>query len=110
VFSINRNVQYTDEEWTEGTRGLGVRVGRRLRWPDDYFRASLRYSLEEFRYYDFNQTYRDRYKDDPLSLLRFENSWSTTSTLGLTIVRDSRDLSQFATKGSLHQLSSEVSG
>lgn len=110
VFSINRNVQYTDEEWTEGTRGLGVRLGRRLRWPDDYFRASVRYSLEEFRYYDFNQTYRDRYKDDPLSLLRFENDWSTTSTLGLTIVRDSRDLSQFATKGSLHQLSSEVSG
>ncbi len=110
VFSVNRNVQYTDEEWTEGTRGLGARIGRRLRWPDDYFRISFRYSLEEFRYYDFNDVYKERYKNSPYSLMRFENSWSTTSTFGVTIVRDSRDLSQFATSGSLHQLSSEVSG
>ncbi len=110
VFSVNRELSFGDEEFTEGTRGLGLRLGRRLTWPDDYFRITGRYTLEEVRYYDFNQTYRDNNKDNPNSLLQYENDWQTTSALGATIVRDSRDLSQFATAGSLVQLSSEVSG
>ncbi len=110
VFSVNRELSFSTEEFSEGTRGMGLRLGRRLSWPDDYFRITGRYTLEEVRYFDFNQAYRDNHKDDPYSLLRYENDWQTTSALGVTIVRDSRDLSQFATSGSLLQLNSEVSG
>ena len=110
VFSVNRELSFSTEEFSEGTRGMGIRLGRRLSWPDDYFRITGRYTLEEVRYFDFNQAYRDNHKDDPYSLLRYENDWQTTSALGMTIVRDSRDLSQFATSGSLLQLNSEVSG
>lgn len=110
LFSVNRELSFGAEEFSEGTRGMGIRLGRRLSWPDDYFRITGRYTLEEVRYFDFNDAYRKNNKDNPNSLLKYENDWLTTSALGVTIVRDSRDLSQFATSGSLIQLSSEVSG
>lgn len=110
VFNINRQLSFGAEDFSEGTRGTGIRLGRRLRWPDDYFRITGRYTLEEVRYFDFNDTYRENNKNNPNSLLKYESDWLTTSALGVTIVRDSRDLSQFATSGSLVQLSSEVSG
>ena len=110
VFSVNRELSFGAEEFSEGTRGMGLRLGRRLTWPDDYFRITGRYTLEEVRYFDFNDAYRENNKDNPNSLLQFENDWLTTSAVGVSIVRDSRDLSQFATSGSLIQLSSEASG
>ena len=110
VFDVARTLSYSDEEFSEESQGLGVHVGRRLKWPDDYFSIAVRYTLEKIRYYDFNDVYRARYKGDPYSLLAYEDRWQTTSVVGATLTRDSRDLSQFATSGSLVSLNSEYAG
>ena len=110
LFNITRVLTYSDEQFSEESRGTGVNVGRRLSWPDDYFRISARYTLEKIRYYDFNDIFRTRYAGDATSLLAYENQWQTTSVAGVTITRDSRDLSQFATSGALVTLNSEYSG
>jgi outer membrane protein insertion porin family len=110
LFDVTRVLTYSDEEFSEESRGMGVHIGRRLRWPDDYFRISGRYTLEKIRYFDFNDVYRTRYASSTNSLLDYENKWQTTSVVGATLSRDSRDLSQFATSGSLITLTSEFSG
>jgi outer membrane protein insertion porin family len=110
LYNVNRELNFGDEEFSEQSLGLGVKLGRRLRWPDDYFQIVGRYTLEQLRYYDFNDVYRTRYVDTPNSLLRYENDYLTTSAVGLTISRDSRDLPQFATSGSVVALNNEVSG
>ncbi len=125
VFRVNRLTRFTydpdpddgsssltnEGELTETSRGGGIRLGRRLTWPDDYFRVSLRYSLEDSRISEVESAYRALYPNgnDPLNIVGAENRWRRQSTGGFTITRDSRDLSQFATSGSLHQLTTEAS-
>jgi outer membrane protein insertion porin family len=107
LFSINRRWY---EDFTEGKRGLGFRLGRRLRWPDDYFHIYSRYRIEDVRYYDFSDTYISDTKNEPSSLTRFEEDWLRTSSTSITITRDSRDLPQFATSGSVISWTGEYSG
>ena len=97
------------EDFTEGRRGFGVRLGRRLSWPDDYFRVYWRYRLEDVKYYDFSSNYAG-VEDDPFSLRRYGERWLRTSSMSITLVRDSRDLPQFATRGSVLSFQSEYSG
>lgn len=106
IFSQNRRWY---EDFTEGRRGFGFRLGRRLRWPDDYFRIYARYRLEDVRYHDFSIMYAE-VEDDPFSLRRYGEKWLRTSSVSVTIVRDSRDLLQFATRGSVLSFTSEYSG
>ncbi len=124
AFAMNRR-WFTD--YTEGRRGGSVRIGRRLRWPDNYFRLYAAYRLEQTRFFDFDDTfiqsnsYRSYYWYDassgddvpnrdmligskyydpyPGSLLEFEDQWLTASRFSLTVVRDSRNLPEFATSG-----------
>jgi outer membrane protein insertion porin family len=110
LYNVNRRHILFDGEFSETSRGAGLRLGRRLRWPDDYFRVLWRYRLEEDRLYDFNETYRINHADDPNSLLRYENEFNTTSSSSLTLMRDSRDLSQFATRGSVLSYTIEYTG
>jgi outer membrane protein insertion porin family len=137
---LGTDLYYTNRRWytdyTEGRRGASLRLGRRLRWPDNYFRAYVRYRLEDDRYYNFSKNYRlassyvtrhmvlytpdnlDSVKSasyeigDPLpgSLERFNENWYTASSLQLSIVRDSRDLPEFATTGSVLSYSYEKTG
>ncbi len=107
VYSINRRWY---EDFTEGKRGLGFRLGRRVRWPDDYFRIYWRYRVEDVRYYDFSSAYLADTHDEPTSLTRFKEDWLRTSSTSLTITRDSRDLPQFATSGSVISWTGEYSG
>jgi outer membrane protein insertion porin family len=100
-----------------------VRVGRRLRWPDNYCKAFLSYRLENTRYFDFSDTYHDengetiidshgnrRYVPYESSLQTFNEEWMLTSAVSLTIERDSRDLPTFATSGSRIFYTGEVCG
>jgi outer membrane protein insertion porin family len=134
---IGADLYYTNREWytdyTEGREGASIQVGRRLRWPDNYCRAYLRYRLEGGRYYDFSDeytlynSYRSfvRVKDvltdsvttyqilgDPLpgSLEAFHEDWYTASALELMLIRDSRDLPEFATRGSIISYTVSESG
>jgi outer membrane protein insertion porin family len=94
--SVGVSVYYQERDWydwyTEARRGGSLSVGRRLRWPDNYFKLFTSYSLEELKYFNISSDSRFQY-------LR-ETSWpKISSKLSLTIERDSRDLAQFATKG-----------
>ncbi|UCG94616.1 MAG: outer membrane protein assembly factor BamA, partial [Candidatus Aerophobus sp.] len=101
LYNLNR--KYYDY-YTEGRTGIGLRLGRRLTWPDNYFRVYLRYRLESWKFFDFSQGYPDPYR------LK-EIDWpQITSSIDFTILRDSRDLPQFATTGSVIYWNSELAG
>jgi len=145
------DLYYTNRDWytdfTEGRRGGALRLGRRLRWPDNYFRAYLRYRLEDARYNEFSDSYTQTHslvnrtftiypaRDSlgniivvdgqvvldtsyysalgiplPGSLEKFGERWNRASSLELTILRDSRDLPEFATRGSVLSYSVEQTG
>lgn len=55
IFSLNRTFETV---YTEGRRGGSLRVGKRLKWPDNYFRTSLSYRLEGNRFFDFSESYK----------------------------------------------------
>lgn len=118
IFSNNRRWY---SEYTEGRVGASIRVGRRLRWPDNYFRIFGSLQIERNRFYDFDSTYRadNSYKyiyrpsdtvtvidsvhnisPYPGSIVAYNSEWHTASQFSFTITRDSRNLPEFATKGS----------
>ncbi|UCE23757.1 MAG: outer membrane protein assembly factor BamA [Candidatus Zixiibacteriota bacterium] len=89
LYTLNRR-WFTD--YTEGRQGASIRLGRRLRWPDNYFRVVTSYRLERARYYDFEDdfVFDNSYKTvvfhrsieiDPVSLLP-----DTTNTIMDTVL------------------------
>jgi len=120
--AYNLNRRWYDD-FTEGRRGGAIRLGRRLKWPDNYFRLFWRYRLEDVRYYDFSDLYRLQngdtvvtsngggiYIPDDNSLQVYNGRWLRTSATALTIERDSRDLPMFATNGSRISYTIEYAG
>ncbi|MGH8003676.1 MAG: outer membrane protein assembly factor BamA [Limisphaerales bacterium] len=99
IFNVERRYY---EYYTEQTTGLSLRLGRRLRWPDNYFRILWNYRLESLRYYEFGT-------GAPTQLTTTDWPRITSST-GMAITRDSRDLAQFATRGSLVSYSVSYAG
>ena len=102
LFNIRRELDVTEE-----TRGFSVRVGRRLRWPDDYSRAYVSYSFRN-ETYTFPSSFTDLDKrayvsnpDDP-SLF--------SSSVGIGYIRDSRNLPIFPSKGSYLSYDLQVAG
>ncbi len=138
IYSTNR--RWLDDSYTEGRRGSSVRLGRRLRWPDNYFRVYASYRLEQNRFNDFSDDFRksesyysNAYRDtsyfrgdslarkwenfgyrdygpQPGSVLNYKEDWFTASQVAFTISRDSRNLPEFATKGSQLSYTFEKSG
>ncbi len=100
IFNVERRYY---EDYTEQTTGLSLRLGRRLSWPDNYFRVLWNYRLESLRYFEFRSG---------LSLPALTDvDWPRiTSSTGASITRDSRDLAQFATRGSLASYTMEFAG
>jgi len=120
IYNLNRRWY---DDFTEGRRGGTIRLGRRLRWPDNYFRIYWRYRFEDVRYYDFSDLYliqngdsvvtsdgNRAYLPDENSLQIFKERWLRTSATAFTIERDSRDLPIFATDGSRLTYTGEVAG
>lgn len=122
IYTLNRR-WFTD--YTEGRQGGSLRLGRRLRWPDNYFRILGSYRLERARYYDFDDDFRfassfRNFIKHPVpsgdtlawqnfdtlltpysgSILQYNEEWNTVSRIAFTIQRDSRNLPEFATSGS----------
>lgn len=124
------------DDYTEGRTGGSVRLGRRLRWPDNYFRIYGSYSLERTKFFDFDDDYEASssykstyYYDNPATSSRLDslmggNTYGpypgsivdyneeplTASRIAFTITRDSRNLPEFATKGSIVSYSIENTG
>ncbi len=102
-----------DRNWNDAfvERRLGgsIRVGRRLRWPDNYFRVFAGYRLENVDYYDISSSYIEANRDNPNSIDKL--NWPlTTSAASITILRDSKDLPQFPTSGALVSWRGELAG
>ncbi|MCP4582696.1 MAG: outer membrane protein assembly factor BamA [candidate division Zixibacteria bacterium] len=139
--SLGTSVYAQERDWygdySEGRRGGSLRVGRRLRWPDNYFKIFSSYTLEELKYWGWYEipdtmmvdtlpggevvevrdssvvvdytSYTFRNLDNPFSVDKPD--WPLiTSSMNLSIERDSRDLAQFATKGSQVYWSGELGG
>lgn len=92
--------------YTEEKRGGGIRLGRKLKWPDDYFSVSLAYHLESLRYFDFSSSYNP----NPAYDLRKKTYPIYRSALNLGLSRDSRDNSFYATSGNFNTLGVELAG
>lgn len=111
--SVSTSVYLQDRQWynwfNERRTGGDVQVGRRLRWPDSYFRVYTGYRLEQVNYLDITQEYKDNNIDNPYSVDK-QNWPLTTSSASLTILRDSKDLAQFATRGSVVSMRNELAG
>jgi len=85
--------------------GGSVRVGRQMRWPDDYTRGDWIYSLERTIYDNFDSGYtsyniRGYVEGDP--------RWSSSITEVFT--RDSRDNPEFPSRGSVVSYSLQLAG
>jgi outer membrane protein insertion porin family len=82
--------------------GGSLRWGRRLRWPDNYFRISWSFGAYKKKYSDVDEDYLE----DVLE------GRSRTTSIGLTqvISRDSRDRPEFPTMGSAFTWSSSLTG
>ncbi len=126
--SVGADIYLTNRNWyddyTEAKQGGSLRIGRRLNSIDRYLRGYLSYRIERAKYYDFDQSYRNAaaltrtvydttdgtkilstdtlYSKElqPGSIVNFEDQWRNLSNLSVTLIRDSRNLPEFATKGS----------
>ena len=90
-----------DEDVIGGT----LRIGRRFRWPDDYFRGDWVYRLEQVEYSNFTESFR---ASNPRNLQEDEPRLSSSVTQIIT--RDSRDNPEFPTVGSVNAYRVEVAG
>lgn len=111
--SVFGHLYIQDRRWydsfTERRVGGSVRVGRRLRWPDNYFQIYGGYRLEKVNYLDISTSYREANESNPYSVVN--QDWPrVTSASSVTILRDSRDLPQFPNKGSVVSWTGELAG
>ncbi|MCB9496370.1 MAG: outer membrane protein assembly factor BamA [Fibrobacteria bacterium] len=92
VFWTHQTSQYYDDyELTQ--YGFNLSLGRRLRWPDDYFSASTGYG---FSFNSYGSS------GDRSGLLQTDG---IESSLSFTLTRDDKDLPVFPTTGSVYQIS-----
>lgn len=84
--------------------GGSFRIGRRFRWPDNYFRGDWIYRIDRIEYWDFVerlQSYRYlTYEDWPL----------ISSSITQIISRNSLNRPEFPTEGSEFSISTEIAG
>jgi len=87
--------------WTRRDQGATLRLGRRFRWPDNYFRGDWIFRFAETEITNVSE-----------SELQSLYSSGRIRQLSLTqiISRDSRNNPEFPTYGSAHSLSMELSG
>ena len=81
--------------------GLSVRAGRRLKWPDNYFRSSW-----------MIQGSRKSYKGDEEDLEQYVSGFQNTVGLSVSqfVTRDSRNHPEFPSEGSVFSWTSTLSG
>lgn len=89
--------------YNEDRQSVSLTLGRRLKWPDNYFRASatVQYTRSELR--DVDQFYLDNYD----YFRRANNQVLHSSRFALNLSRDSRNSAEFPTLGSQYTASAE---
>lgn len=104
--NVYRSELFWNVYYKQRREGFGVRLGRRLKWPDDYFRVSVGYRMEDTVFYDFDEYYQP----SPAYDLRQWDWPIRNSSVSWTVTRDSRDRPEFPTSGSMNSLRTEVAG
>ncbi|NQU06176.1 MAG: outer membrane protein assembly factor BamA, partial [Calditrichaeota bacterium] len=91
--------RHWSQGFTERSIGGSVRLGRRLVWPDDYFRGDWIYQLA-----------RSKNDDIDSSMSHIDSTVRISSSITQIFTRDSRDFVEFPSRGSVFSLSSKLAG
>jgi len=94
-------------DFAQRSQGGSVRAGRRLRWPDSYFRTDWVYRLQSVEYFDFTGQLTD---PEARRRFGFEDGNLTSSSITHIFSRNSLNRAEFPTAGSQVSLSTELSG
>jgi len=100
VYAANQD-RVQQQFYSDRRTGFSVRVGRPFPWMD-YTSISVRYSLEEVELSNFTDSY--------LGSLRTENWPQTTSSIGVTMLRNSTDSPFHPTTGTRTTLNARWTG
>ncbi len=104
IFDIKRDKIFIG--YDQRSQGFSLRLGRRLRWPDNFFRADWIYRLDRTDLSNFIQSIIDL---NPSGIV--DQKWPlTTSGVTQIISRNSLDRPEFPSSGSRFSLSTEVTG
>ncbi|HUU44391.1 MAG TPA: outer membrane protein assembly factor BamA, partial [Acidobacteriota bacterium] len=93
------------EDFHQRTNGITLRLGRRLRWPDDYFTVYWNYRWEDQEFTEFSDEFDEAGRQ---ALIASANG--IISSTAFTVLRDSRNLPEFATAGSRASYRAEFGG
>ena len=104
LFDIKRDRRFIG--YDQRSQGASIRIGRRLRWPDNFFRVDWIYRID--------RTDLDNFIDriiqiNPNGIV--SQKWPlTTSGITQIITRSSLDRPEFPTSGSKFTISTEIAG
>ncbi|MFQ5706901.1 MAG: outer membrane protein assembly factor BamA [bacterium] len=92
--------------YDQRSTGASIRIGRRLRWPDNFFRVDWIYRIDRTNLSNFSDAIR---RLNPNGIT--SQKWPlTTSGVTQIITRNSLNAPQFPTSGSRFSLSTELAG
>lgn len=97
-FEKVRNELY---DYDYNSTGIEIGGGRRLKWPDDYFRLYLKYRLS---YEKDNRRYEENL--DEFRILKD----GLLSKITISLVRNDTDIPNFPTRGSILSISTQIAG
>ena len=103
-YDTKRNEFYIG--YRQVSRGVSLQLGRRMRWPDNYFRSDLIYRLDQTTLSHFS-TYIAELNPNGIAT---ENWPLTSSSITYILSRDSRDRPEFPTEGSQFSFQNEIAG
>jgi len=106
IFDTKRAEGY-GYEFSQRSRGGSIRAGRRLRWPDNYFRTEWVYRLQTVEYGNFVGQLTDL---EARRRFGFDEGNLTSSSITHIFSRNSLNRPEFPTAGSQLSLSSELAG
>lgn len=92
--------------YNQRSRGGSLRLGRRLRWPDNYFRSDWIYRLDQTELWGFSEQIINY---NPRNII--EEQWPLISSSVTQIIsRNSLNRPEFPTEGSEFSISTEFAG
>ncbi len=103
LFYENVKSRTSDSRYDYKRLGTELGIGRKLKWPDDYFSGSLRYLIS----YDKN-SYSDPDEEDRLGIKIVSNGILSRLYLGLS--RNDTDIPNFPTRGSVFSAGAYIGG
>ncbi len=89
--------------WDRRVMGGSLQLGRRFKWPDNYFRGDWIFRVAQTKIFNVRDA-------ELLSSYIFYDIPTTQISLTQIIQRDSRDRPEFSTRGSVYSLTTELTG